>query len=106
MILQALAEDVVNQSLGAQALPVVRPICTEVCVRCTSCPCKFLRTEDLVVLDLSAEISYSQAMYFAEEAAQFRELLTAIFQLGQMQVAQHLPAGVAKHFQKKTRQRR
>lgn len=51
LILQALAE-VVNQSLGAQALP------------------------DLVILDLSAETSYSQAMYFAEE------------------VEQHLPAGV------------
>ena len=32
-----------------------------------------------MILDLSAETSYSQAMYFAEEAAQFCELLTASY---------------------------
>ena len=45
----------------------------------SSRPRKFPRTEDLVILDLSAETSYSQAMYFAEEAAQFCELLTASY---------------------------
>ena len=82
------------------ARPSPNPVYT---VSWSSRPCKFRRTEDLVVLDLSAETSYSQAMYFAEEAAQFCELLAAscISLVRRPQVEQHLPSGVAKRFQKK-----
>ena len=118
LILQALAE-VVNQSLGAQALPVLRPIRPEVCVQCTDVYC--------ICLGQVAPASFHEPRIWWSwtwvprpatpkpcilprrqlNSVNCLQHLTAIFQLGQM------PSGwttsssrCGKTFSKKTRQRR